>query len=122
MASQRKNSDIAAPDREPHGGRPACHGYDDLIQSIDGLHAAILQLTEILKGLGQVPQSRYRLDMQTAEDMLGESSMARRLGITGRVLARHRKDGKLPGCWVRNGRQIRWHLHETIEAWKRGLA
>ena len=123
MASQRNSRHAAAPGREPDGGKRACHGCDDLIQAIDGLHAAILQLTEILKGpVGQVAELRYRTGTQTTDDMLGEVAMAERLGITPRVLAKHRKAGRLPSCWVRNGRQIRWHVHETLVAWKRGVA
>ena len=99
-----------------------CHGCRDLAESINALHAAIFELTEILQGLGQIPESRYSTFVQATDDMLDENSMAERLGITPRVLAQRRKTGRLPGCWVRNGRQTRWHVHETMEAWKRGLA
>lgn len=123
MASQRETRDAAAPDREPQGGKPAvCHGCQDFARAIGELHAAILQLSDILTGLGQIPQSRYSTSVAETNGMLDEDSMAKRLGITRRVLARHRKTGKLPGCWIKNGRQTRWHIHETLEAWKRGLA
>ena len=122
MASQRIDRKAAAPDREPPAIKSACHRCDDLIHAVNALHAAILQLPEILKGLGQVAESRYSTGMQTAEDMLDEQSMAQRLGISRRVLAEHRKNGKLRGCWVKNGRQIRWHVHETMDVWKRGIA
>lgn len=123
MASHRNNRHAGDQNREPRGGKPAvCHGCDDLIQSIDALHAAILQLNDILKGLGRDPESRYSTFAQATDDMLDEQSMAERLGITRRLLAQHRKKGRLPGCWVKNGRQFRWHVHETLEAWKRGIA
>lgn len=123
MASQHKTPDRVAHDREPQGGKPAvCHGCQDLAQSIDALHAAILQLTEIFKGLGRDLKSRYSTSVAKTNDVLDEESMAKRLGITRRVLARHRKNGRLPGCWIMNGRQTRWHVHETMEAWTRGIA
>lgn len=89
---------------------------------MDALHAAILQLTEILKGLGRDLKSRYSTPIAKTSEVQDEESMAKRLGITRRVLALHRKNGKLPGCWIRNGRQTRWHVRETLEAWKRGIA
>ena len=123
MASQRETCDAAAHDRGPQGSKPVvCHRCDDLIPSIDALHAAILELTEILKGLGRDLEPRYSTSAAETSGMLDEESMANRLGITRRVLARHRKNGKLPGCWIMNGRQTRWHVHETMEAWKRGIA
>lgn len=123
MASRRKTWDTAALDREPEGGEPAvCHGCQDLAQSISELHSAILQLSDILKGLGRDLDSSYSTSVAKTNDVLDEESMAKRLGITRRVLARHRKNGKLPGCWIMNGRQTRWHVHETMEAWKRGIA
>jgi len=123
MTSQHKPWDKAAPNREPQGGKPAvCDGCQDVAQSMEALHAAILQLTEILTGLGRDLKSRYSTPVAKTNEVQDEESMARRLGLTRRVLARHRKDGKLPGCWVKNGRQIRWHVHDTMEAWKRGIA
>lgn len=123
MASQYNNTHAAAPDREPLEDKPAvCHRSDDLIQSIDALHSAILQQTDILKGLGKLLESRYSTFVQATDEMFDEQSMAKQLGITQRVLAQHRKNGKMPGCWIRNGRQILWHTNETLEAWKRGIA
>lgn len=99
-----------------------CHRCDSLIPSIDALHAAILELTEILKGLGRDLEPRYSTSAAETNDMMDEREMADQLGITRRVLGKYRKSGKLPGCWIKNGRQTRWHVHETMEAWKRGIA
>ena len=99
-----------------------CHRCDGLIPSIDALHAAILELTEILKGLGRDLEPRYSTARNMTNDTVDEKTMASLIGVTKRTLGEHRRRGRLPGCWVRNGRRIYWMPEQTLQAWKRGIA
>ena len=55
-------------------------------------------------------------------DLVDENTMAAALNISKRTLGRHRRDGRLPGCWVRNAGRILWRVAETRKAWERGIA
>ena len=72
--------------------------------------------------LGVDPPSRYIGRPDPEVGLVDEPAMAQQLGISIRTLARYRRDGRLPGCWLRNGKHIRWRVPETLAAWQRGMA
>ncbi len=72
-------------------------------------------------GLGGATETLYTRPPE-ASDMVDEKTMAAALAIPRRTLAYHRDRGKLPGCWVKNGRRILWHVEATKEAWKKGIS
>jgi hypothetical protein len=71
-------------------------------------------------GLGGAAEPRYTRPPEET-DMVDEKAMARILNIPRRTLAYHRDQQRLPGCWIKNGRRILWHVHATREAWMRGI-
>ncbi len=98
---------------------------------------AVNRLTEALEPLGRLTEAierleRERIAAQTSQnvsrplpgtdDLADEATMAKRLSIPKRTLAQYRRDGRLPNCWVKNGRRILWRVAETLDAWKRGIA
>ena len=48
--------------------------------------------------------------------------MAQMLNIPQRTLANLRRQGRLPKCWLKNGRRVLWRVAETLETWKKGIA
>lgn len=91
-------------------------------QQIENLTSAVLRLAaaveSMCEGLGVQPEPRYTLSVP---EFVGEEEMARMLGIPRRTLADHRKQGRLPGCWVKNGRRIFWLPKATEDAWRQGV-
>jgi len=94
---------------------------DRLIDAINRLAAAVEQLDCSHDQLGEVLPGRYTR-VQDEFDLVSEGEMAARLGLNPRALAKHRRSGKLPGCWVKNGRRVLYHVEQTHAAWKRGLS
>lgn len=103
---------------------------DPIIQSVtvnlnriaDGIDRLITLLENPSKaGLGGAAEPRYTRPPGDS-GLSDERSMAVILGISPRTLARYRRDGRLPACWVRNGGRIWWRVAETREAWARGIA
>ena len=64
--------------------------------------------------------SRYRLQ-STDDEVVDEATMAQLLDIPPRTLARYRREGRIPGCWLKNARRIRWRVAPTLDAWQRGI-
>ena len=95
-------------------------------RQIERLTAAIERLASAIQnlvpgGLGERGKPRY--PVCAADDgLVSEAAMAEKLGIPPRTLARYRRQGRVPGCWIRNGKRIRWQVVETQEIWKRGIA
>lgn len=74
----------------------------------------------LTKGLGEGHHLGYP-DHDCLSELVDEKTMAEMLTIPRRTLAYHRDQGRLPGCWVKNGRRILWHVGATKEAWKMGI-
>jgi hypothetical protein len=90
-----------------------------LITAIERLAAAI----EIIApgGLGDMRESRYP-ECPIDRGFVSEVAMAELLDIPARTLGKHRRGGKFSGCWIRNGKRIRWRVAATLETWRRGIA
>ena len=90
-------------------------------QQIENLASAVLRLAAAVetmqKGLGVPAEPRYT----PPPELVGEAEMATMLGIPRRTLTDHRKLGRLPGCWVKNGRRILWLAETTKNAWREGI-
>ena len=54
--------------------------------------------------------------------LVDEETMAKMLDLSKRTLADYRRRGRFAGCWIRNGRHIRWRVAQTLSAWERGIA
>ncbi len=94
----------------------------ELVKAVSRLAAAMESQRDIReKGLGGAESTRYTRPPNAA-DLVDEKTMAGILNISGRTLGRHRRAGRLPGCWIRNGGRILWRVAETQEAWERGIA
>ena len=95
-------------------------------RQIERLTAAIERLASAIQnlapgGLGERGKPRY--PVCAADDgLVSEAAMAVKLGIPPRTLARYRRQGRLPGCWIRNGKRIRWRTAEALDAWRKGIA
>ena len=91
-------------------------------QQIDNLTSAVLRLAAAVETmqirLGVPAESRYT---PPPPELVGEAEMATMLGIPRRTLTDHRKLGRLPGCWVKNGRRILWLVETTKDAWREGI-
>ncbi len=94
-------------------------GIHRLADSIDRLTTAVEARNNAR--LGDPADPRYTRSPD-ASGLTDERTMAGILGISHRTLARYRRDGRLPGCWVRNGRPVFWHADETVAAWRKGVA
>jgi hypothetical protein len=95
-------------------------------QQLEQLTSAIVRLAEAVErqvvSLGSSPLSRYTKPPDDRYGMVDERAMAQHLQISPRTLGEHRRRGRLPGCWIRNGGRIWWRVAETCEAWGRGIA
>ena len=121
----------AVPDlRCPPSGRPlrlmshmlGAGEIQDLTQAIDRLAVAIEHHARAsAQALGPAAEPRYTRRPDTDSDLVDEKTMAKILTIPRRTLAYHREQGRLTGCWVKNGRRILWHVDATQETWKRGI-
>jgi len=95
--------------------------FERLTDSVNRLAAAVEKLGCGHDQLGEVLPGRYTR-VQDEFDLASEQEMAARLGLNPRTLAKHRRSGKLPGCWVKNGKRILYYIEETRVTWKRGLS
>ncbi len=99
---------------------------DRIADGLTRLAASVERLTTVLeyrqKGLGGAESTRYTSPPEQPKGLVDEKTMARILNISQRTLGRHRRDGRLPACWVRNGGRISWRGAKTLEAWERGIA
>lgn len=98
------------------------------ISDIQRLTEAVNRLADVMERLPATNEelahsgdSRY-VPGSSMGTMLNEEAMAGLLEIRKRKLAEYRRQGKLPGCWVKNGRRVRWNVRRTLEAWQRGVA
>ena len=108
------------PVHDAQGDRPDASG-------LDRLAAAIHRLADVLEsrpvaGLGGDQNRPYKAAPKVDSSLVDERAMADRLGIKTRTLAKYRRQGRLPGCWIRNGKSIWWRVPETTQAWSRGIS
>ncbi len=92
-----------------------------LINAIQRLASAVEKLGAGHDQLGEALPRRYTR-VQDEFDLVSENDMAAQLDLNPRTLAEYRRKGKLPGCWIRNGKRILYYIEETRAAWKRGLS
>ncbi len=95
---------------------------DNLIAAIDRLSGAIDKLSSACNELGDGEPKRYTSKVDAETVLVTELGMADQLGIRQRRLAEHRRSGKLPGCWVKNGRRVLYDVEQTLAAWRKGLS
>ncbi len=75
-----------------------------------------------LRELGGKSESLYKAAPEAEPEMTDEVTMAAQLSIPARTLGSYRRKGKFPGCWIRNGKRIRWRVDQTVASWKRGIS
>ena len=95
-----------------------------MVKSIQKLTETVDRLVNLLERRLEVPvlpDSRYPVRSTDDDEVVDELAMAKLLDIPTRTLARYRREGRTPGCWLKNGRRIRWHVAPTLEAWQRGI-
>ncbi len=92
---------------------------------IEELTAALNRLAVVIErqagGLGVAENSRYTTPPESL-GLVDEKTMAAVLNTSHRTLGKHRRDGRLPGCSLRNGGRILWRVEETVAAWRKGIA
>ena len=89
-----------------------------LADAVDRLAGAIEKQN---RPLGDGDRTRYTRASNDS-DLLDERTMAEILHISYRTLGNHRRQGRLPNCWIRNGGRIMWKVAETRKTWERGIA
>lgn len=94
---------------------------DHLIAAINRLTSAIEQLNLCQGRLGETGSTRYTRVRTEQSHMISEDEMAAVLDIRPRTLGDHRRMGKLPGCWIKNGKRVLYDRDQTLAVWKRGL-
>lgn len=90
--------------------------------AMNRLADAVERHCDCIDGLGRAIHMRYTNDERDEDGVLDETSMASFLGIAPRTLAGYRRRGTLPSCWIKNGKQIRWHVERTLAAWNEGVS
>ena len=95
-------------------------------EAIEGHTEAIERLVHAISedqkpGLGGPAESLYTRP-PNGPTPVDERTMAEILSISNRTLAKYRREGRFPNCWIRNSRRIMWKVTETQEAWDRGIA
>lgn len=95
-------------------------------EAIEGHTEAIERLVHAISayrkpGLGGAVETLYT-SPPGGPDVVDEKKMAMVLGISHRTLAKYRRQGRFPNCWIRNSRRIMWKVSETQESWTRGIA
>lgn len=107
-------------------GRTIMH-YRDIYELDKSWHTeAIERLVHALSenqkpGLGGPADTRYT-SPPSGPSLMDETAMAMVLGISNRTLAKYRRQGRFPNCWIRNAGRIMWKVSETQESWTRGIA
>lgn len=101
-------------------------GHDNHILAVltriaDTLDRLVEGIEQQNKRLGVSEGTRYTRPPEPS-GLEDEKTMAGLLHISDRTLGRHRRNGRLPGCSIRNGGRILWKVAETREAWERGIA
>jgi hypothetical protein len=97
-------------------------------EQVERLITAIERLAGALEGAttgnGQALPDRSTAAQETGETvgLMNEAKMAKHLNIPKRSLGQYRRQGRLPGCWLKNGKRVYWRPAETVEAWRRGIA
>lgn len=95
-----------------------------LVQLTAALHRVASALESEKATRGEFALCRTQRYTQGADDQSGvvsEETMAKLLGISRRTLAEHRRNHRLDGCWVRNGRRYFWDVAATRAAWQKGI-
>ena len=99
-----------------------------IVAEIRKLTEAVVRQTTVLESLvppilelAHSPDPSYQGHM-TDDRLLDEDDMAKVLEIPKRTLAEYRRDGRFPGCWVRNQRRIWWYPDQARAAWAKGIA
>ena len=89
----------------------------DLVEPIRQLAAAVKQLAVAIEQqagvLGSATDPRYTRPPAEESALVDEGSMAKILNISRRTLGTYRRQGRLPGCWLRNGGRVLWRVAET---------
>lgn len=98
----------------------------ELIVVIRDLVTAIEKATRVLEQidlakLGGGHKPLYKAAPLQEAGILDEAQMASMLSIPKKTLGNYRRQGKLPGCWLRNGKHTLWRVEPTLTAWKQGL-
>lgn len=91
------------------------------------LVSALNRLADVLEGqfaggLGGEQKPLYKAAPRSDGNLVEEPAMANQLGIPVRTLSKYRRQGRLPGCWIRNGKRILWRARETVALWERGIS
>lgn len=97
-------------------------GVSKLTVAVNRLAAAFEREVSPHAALGTSSGSRYTRSAADTTEFVGKKMMPELLNISQRTLASHRRVGRLLNCWTKNGRKIAWHVQETRDAWKRGIA
>ena len=132
---QSGSRQAAAPHSAVHLGGPlvglaprkVCQPGAIEVSGLSDLTAALHRLADVLQQglLGAHGESFAKLhpDRTVEEDttLEDEATMAARLRIPVRTLGAYRRQGRFPGCWLRNGRRILWRVEPTLAAWGKGI-
>ena len=94
---------------------------DRLVTEINRLSTAIEALHPNKTELARSLKVDHEQEVNPSE-MADEETVAGILGISKRTLGEHRRKGKFPGCWIKNGRQISWKIKNTMDAWRAGIS
>ena len=90
----------------------------DLATAINRLAAAIERSCSDEELAGE-RHTRYTCG--DGPSLITEPEMAQSLRMKSRTLANHRRQGRFPGCWIRNGRRILWLVEPTVASWQKGI-
>jgi len=96
----------------------------DLDRLTDAIHRLCDLLEQVgVQGLGGQGKARYTPGAASmAANLVDEMTMAAQLGIPAKTLADYRREGRLPKCWIRNGKRVLWRVKETVTAWENGIS
>jgi len=102
-------------------GSPDTKQIDQMILAINNLASAIERSALGSKNIAHEATSRYNGDTEATSGIVTEADMAQVLRMKPRTLGHHRRQGRFPGCWIRNGRRILWLVEATVAAWQKGI-
>ena len=91
------------------------------VQLVLALNRIAASLDRVAEAVAPALDRRYKSNSDSNRNLISESAMAALMHIKPRTLATYRRKGKLPECWVRNGRRALWHADQTLAAWTRGI-
>ncbi len=122
LSSYSNSSDVPPSGIEnPTLGQLTASSIKELAGGISRLAVAIERSNKQAE-LALSPEISDAGTCRTGPQLASERDMAGLLNIKPRTLANYRRTGRLPGCWVRNGRRILWRVDATVAAWKKGIA